>query len=106
MWLEAGEDIDDLIPGSRLVEGERILMEVSRKFTQEKLRGLAFQSGFFWQASSPSQLHACCGGGCKAVYAGDIMLGSSARDIMMQMVLLTSAASRNLQIFSLPYLLP
>ena len=49
MWLEAGEELDDIIPGVRLAKGERILMEVSRKFTQEKLRALAFQSGFFWQ---------------------------------------------------------
>ena len=49
MWLEAGEELEDIIPGVRLAKGERILMEVSRKFTQEKLRALAFQSGFFWQ---------------------------------------------------------
>ena len=49
MWLEAGEGIGGLTPGVDLVKGERILMEVSRKFTQDKLRSLAFQSGFFWQ---------------------------------------------------------
>ena len=98
MWLEAGEDIDDLIPGSRLVQGERILMEVSRKFTQEKLRGLAFQSGFFWQASSPATAATTLP--AVVTVARQCMLQmfqkASVNGMVMQIELLTSAASRDL----------
>ena len=52
MWVQAAETLADIAPGVTIRKGERILMEVSRKFTQDKLRGLAFQSGFFWQACS------------------------------------------------------
>ena len=51
MWLEAPEAVDDVAPGVSIARGERILMEVSRKFTVDKLRALAFQSGFFWQVA-------------------------------------------------------
>ena len=51
MWLEAPETLTGIAPGVNIKRGERIMMEVSRKFTQDKLRSLAFQSGFFWQVS-------------------------------------------------------
>lgn len=48
MWLIANEAVhisDDIT----IAKGERILMEVSRKFTLEDIRQLAFQSDFYVQ---------------------------------------------------------
>ena len=49
MWLVAPYDVR--IPGTGIVikQGERLLMEVSRKFTQPHLRGLALEAGWCWQ---------------------------------------------------------
>ena len=48
MWLVAPADMH--ICGSiHISRGERILMEVSRKFTVPALRSMAFQAGWFWQ---------------------------------------------------------
>ncbi|KAK9789403.1 hypothetical protein WJX73_006308 [Symbiochloris irregularis] len=51
MWVVA--PCNFYVPGTdiSIVQGERVLMEVSRKFTQTRLRGLAFQAGWCWQAS-------------------------------------------------------
>lgn len=48
MYLIVGEALD-IGNGVAFSEGERVLMEVSRKFTTEHLRGLAYNSGFFFE---------------------------------------------------------
>lgn len=48
MWLRSRADI--LLQDVSIVEGERLLVEVSRKFTAEKLASLAYRSGLCIQA--------------------------------------------------------
>lgn len=59
MWLVAPCDIH--VPGTdiAIAQGERVLMEVSRKFTQARLRGLAYQAGWCWQVRC-AQCSRCC----------------------------------------------
>eukprot|EP00890_Picochlorum_soloecismus_P000873 jgi/Picsp_1/1787/NSC_05258-R1_duf323 domain protein len=49
MWLTAKKEIQNIIDGVDIKKGERLLMEVSKKFTQDSLRSLAFGSGFTMQ---------------------------------------------------------
>lgn len=49
MWLVAEEDVLQVIEGVDISKGERVLMEMSRKFTPEDIRQLAFQSNFYVQ---------------------------------------------------------
>lgn len=51
MWLRARMDIGALADGVVVAGGERILVEVSRKFTPQKLAGLAYNSGLYIQVS-------------------------------------------------------
>ena len=44
MWLVANEDVKGVCDSVDIHKGERILMEMSRKFTLEDIRQLAFQS--------------------------------------------------------------
>jgi len=50
MWLRARLDLGHVAPGVAIEAGERVLVEVSRKFTAPKLAGLAYQSGLYIQA--------------------------------------------------------
>ena len=50
MYVISGENIS-LGQGMSIERGERILMEISRKFQTEQLRGLAYHSGFYFQVS-------------------------------------------------------
>ena len=66
MWLVANDDVPDVVEGVSILKGERILMEMSRKFTPEDIRQLAFQSDFYVQVSPAfmqpfpaSDVHAC-----------------------------------------------
>lgn len=52
MWLVANEAVPGVVDGVDIHKGERILMEMSRKFTPEDIRQLAFQSNFYVQVSS------------------------------------------------------
>ena len=54
MWLVAEEDVPQVIEGVDISKGERILMEMSRKFTPEDIRQLAFQSNFYVQVHTSS----------------------------------------------------
>lgn len=49
MWLVAPEAVSMPDAGICIAAGERVLMEVSRKFTQPRLRHLASQAGWYWQ---------------------------------------------------------
>ena len=49
MWLEARHTVPSVVEGVDICRGERVLMEVSRKFTVQDIRELAFKSGFFIQ---------------------------------------------------------
>lgn len=63
MWLVAEEDVLQVIEGVDIRKGERVLMEMSRKFTPEDIRQLAFQSNFYVQvfaAASSSPVHCDC----------------------------------------------
>jgi hypothetical protein len=51
MYMEAVRDVQDILPGVHVAAGERILMEVSRKFTARGLHSLAFHSSFFIQVT-------------------------------------------------------
>ena len=53
MWLVASEKIH-IAEGISIAQGERILMEVSRKFTLDDIRQLAFQSDFYVQVHPTS----------------------------------------------------
>ena len=55
MWLVASEKIH-IAEGISIAQGERILMEVSRKFTLDDIRQLAFQSDFYVQVHPTSHL--------------------------------------------------
>ena len=54
MYVIAGEDLA-LAHGITIAKGERILMEISRKFLTKQLRGLAYHSGFYFQVK-----FSCC----------------------------------------------
>ena len=58
MWLVANEQID-IAEGIYIAQGERILMEMSRKFTLDDVRQLAFQSDFYVQVQLTSYLSWC-----------------------------------------------
>lgn len=60
MWLVAEEDVLQVIEGVDIQKGERVLMEMSRKFTPEDIRQLAFQSNFYVQVSVCTVLTAGC----------------------------------------------
>ncbi|DBA68320.1 TPA: hypothetical protein ACH3X2_013633 [Trebouxia sp. C0005] len=49
MWLVANEDVKGVCDSVDIHKGERILMEMSRKFTLKDIRQLAFQSNFYVQ---------------------------------------------------------
>lgn len=49
MWLKWRGPSRAVAPGVRFTPGERVLVEVSRKFTPERLQGLAYKSGFHMQ---------------------------------------------------------
>ncbi len=51
MWLVANEDVKGVCDSVDIHKGERILMEMSRKFTLEDIRQLAFQSNFYVQVA-------------------------------------------------------
>lgn len=51
MWLVANEEIH-MVDDIYIAKGERILMEMSRKFTLEDIRQLAFQSDFYVQVTA------------------------------------------------------
>ncbi len=53
MWLVANEDVKGVCDSVDIHKGERILMEMSRKFTLEDIRQLAFQSNFYVQVAAP-----------------------------------------------------
>ena len=53
MWLEARHTVPGVVEGVNICKGERVLMEVSRKFTVQDIRELAFKSGFFIQVRRP-----------------------------------------------------
>lgn len=48
MWLRSKDDIE--LPVVSINQGERLLVEVSRKFTTQRLAGLAYRSGLYIQA--------------------------------------------------------
>ena len=52
MWLRARQDLAQLAEGVTVAAGERVLVEVSRKFTPAKLAGLAYNSGLYIQVRS------------------------------------------------------
>lgn len=45
MWVEALEGIKKVLPGIAIQKGERVLMEISRKFTPQGIAALAQRSG-------------------------------------------------------------
>lgn len=49
MWLVAPDDLRIPNTDITIAAGERVLLEVSRKFTQPRLRAMAFSSGWCWQ---------------------------------------------------------
>ena len=49
MWLVAPEELYVAGGEIHISKGERLLMEVSRKFTQQRLRSMAFSAGWCWQ---------------------------------------------------------
>lgn len=51
MHVVAGENIK-LNKDIEIKIGDRILMEISRKFQVEQMRGLAYQSGFYYQVGN------------------------------------------------------
>lgn len=51
MWVEAKERVDGVLPGVHFIAGERILMEISRKFTPQDINGLAKDAGLCLQAT-------------------------------------------------------
>lgn len=54
MWLVAPSDMYLEKAGVHVTQGERVLMETSRKFTQMRLRAMAFKSGWCWQVCHSS----------------------------------------------------
>lgn len=51
MWIQAKADVDQVLPGVDITQGERIMMEISRKFTPEDISGLALNAGLCLQAT-------------------------------------------------------
>jgi dimethylhistidine N-methyltransferase len=51
MYVIAKNAMPLVLPNVSIAKGERILMEISRKFTPENLSALAFNAGFHYQAS-------------------------------------------------------
>ena len=49
MWVQAKDDVLQVLPGVDIRKGERILMEISRKFTPENISGLAYNAGLCLQ---------------------------------------------------------
>ena len=49
MWLVSKVGTGSLAPGIACAAGERVLVEVSRKFTPQRLQSLAYNSGLFLQ---------------------------------------------------------
>ena len=45
MWVEAQEDVNHVLPGVSVAKGERVLMEISRKFTPQGIAALAQRAG-------------------------------------------------------------
>ena len=60
MYLVARESVPDVFPGVTIARGERVLMEISRKFTSSGLRALYFEAGFCHQVSSGSLPRRAC----------------------------------------------
>ena len=56
MYVVAQEDVD-LGRGIKVARGERVLMEVSRKFTLAGVDELAYRSGLFLQVPAPSMIN-------------------------------------------------
>ncbi len=50
MWLVSKADTGEVAPGISIAAGERVLVEISRKFTVEQLQGLAYNAGLYMQA--------------------------------------------------------
>lgn len=51
MYVIAGENVE-IANGIGIEKGERVLMEISRKFLTEQLRGLAYHCGFYFQVKN------------------------------------------------------
>lgn len=51
MYVIAKKPLPLVLPNVSIAKGERILMEISRKFTPQNLLALAFNAGFHYQAS-------------------------------------------------------
>ena len=49
MWLVSRYDTGCLAPGVACTVGERVLVEISRKFTAAGLQGLAYKSSLYIQ---------------------------------------------------------
>ena len=49
MWLVSKADTGEVAPGISIAAGERVLVEISRKFTVEQLQGLAYNAGLYMQ---------------------------------------------------------
>ena len=49
MWLVCKADTGEVAPGISIAAGERVLVEISRKFTVEQLQGLAYNAGLYIQ---------------------------------------------------------
>ena len=52
MWLVSKADTGEVAPGISIAADERLLVEISRKFTPEKLQGLAYSAGLYMQVRS------------------------------------------------------
>jgi len=51
MWLVSKGDTGEVAPGISIAAGERVLVEISRKFTVEQLQGLAYNAGLYMQVA-------------------------------------------------------
>jgi dimethylhistidine N-methyltransferase len=51
MWVKAKERVDGVLPGVHFSAGERILIEISRKFTPQDITGLAKDAGLCVQVN-------------------------------------------------------
>lgn len=60
MYLVARESVPDVFPGVTIERGERVLMEISRKFTGGGLRALAFEAGYCHHVSAGMSLGPAC----------------------------------------------
>ena len=86
MYVVAGESLD---LGNEVIieEGERILIEVSRKFTSKQLRSLAFQAGYCFQVTTPY---------CRPFPSGNALSAVQLSVLAMQAFLETSRAVQGL----------